>query len=431
MSKQYVNGNIIRYNNTIEIKKCNHPNHAFEFLHVLNSIVESGITEITIKVEAEAIYPNACVPIRGFIEHYKHKGIKFNFDIGENSYLVKCGFKELICRSKEELKEESQPFDKLFYYQNSGQVAYITRAYINYLSRQFVCGKGVIRSLDWCISEVMDNVLLHSEVDHGIVMAQYHSGNNKVVFCIFDDGIGIYNSLKKSKHLPRTEMDAIYLSLQEGISDGQGQGNGLFGLYQIIRENLGSLSITSGKSSIMFNGTGETKRLEKIPILSSTSRCTIIDFQLDLGKEIDLQKAFQTIGGIDDFDARLDEMLDENDFVVYDVLQNCQGTGTRIEGKSLRNDVENILKRDNNGVILDFKNVHMVSSSFIDEFIAKMVLDLGFVGFNSMVRLRNMGKEIRFLCDRSLYMRIYDTWADSVKKDTKVNRKIEGEGDPS
>ena len=95
-------------------------------------------------------------------------------------------------------------------------------------------------------------------------------------------------------------------------------------------------------------------------------------------------------------------------YIMYWII--VRGTGTRASGESIRNDVENTIKRINGGIVIDFKGVKMVSSSFIDEFIAKLFIDLGFVSFNSLIRIVNMEDDIRFLCERSLYMRISETW---------------------
>lgn len=63
-------------------------------------------------------------------------------------------------------------------------------------------------------------------------------------------------------------------------------------------------------------------------------------------------------------------------------------------------------------MILDFAQVKIASSSFLDEFVAKLFLALGFVRFNSRIRIENQNETVRFLCERSLYIRIHDTWRD-------------------
>lgn len=163
----------------------------------------------------------------------------------------------------------------------------------------------------------------------------------------------------------------------------------------------------------MLTKEGEIKKFEHIPFISYENKGTVVDFQLDLNKSIDIKKVFSSIGGFDGFDIRIDNMLDDANNLIYDVFENGQGTATREAGEYLRTDIENILRRQRSVIVLDFKNVKAVSSSFIDELVAKLVLDLGFITFNAAIRLANMTDDIAYLCERSLYMRIHDSWKTS------------------
>ena len=367
--------NIVRKDNVITLKYCSHPKCVSEFLCALKDAVQRDYKEIIIKSDARSIYPNACVPIAGIIDYYVQDGVSFIYDIDRCSYLSKCGFTSPFILSREELQSEKHPFDKIFLYEDSGQVADITQAYVDAISHQSLC-------------------------EH-------------IVFCIYDSGVGIYNTMSNSTHKPTSEIDALSLAIQEGVGDGKGQGNGLFGLFQIVHDNKGRLTITSGASSLMLQQNGELKKFTQIPFVGYSNRATTIDFQLDLSKSIDIKRLFSSIGGFDCLDIRIDNMLDDSNYVVYDVFQNGKGTATREAGEYIRLDVENILRRDQRGVILDFSNVKTVSSSFVDELVSKMVLDLGFVTFNMTIRLANMNPEISFLCDRAIYMRIADTWKNN------------------
>lgn len=241
-------------------------------------------------------------------------------------------------------------------------------------------------------------------------MAQYHQAKKVIAICVYDSGIGIFNSLKKTPHHPRTPIDAISLAIQEGVGDGKGQGNGLFGLYQIVTENNGSLNITSGSASIMWPSSGEMKKYKDLPYITRDHNATAIDYRLNLGHDINIQKAFKSIGGFDGFDIRLDYMIQDDDSIKYDIFSNSMGTATRESGEFLRNDILNILTRTNAGIILDFAGVKTVSSSFVDELIAKLVLRLGIIKFNQLIRMINMNDDVKFLCERSIYMRIYEAW---------------------
>jgi len=402
---------VTRENNVITIHAMNHPACVTSFHRALNKGLEDGIDEFIIVWKGDLVYPDACVPIAGIISFYNENyNIKFKFEIPENSYLARCGFITPYVKTDKEIESEPFPFDKVFRYSNSAQVASLTQVYVDNISRQTECNDGVLTGLIWCINEILDNVLVHSDAGQGFVMAQYHQAKKTIAICIYDSGIGIYKSLKKSIHKPQKDTDAISLAIQEGVGDGKGQGNGMYGLYQIVNENKGSLSITSGTASIMWTEKLGMRKFEHLPLLSDDYRGTSVDFRLNLANEINIQSAFKSIGGFDGFDIRLDDMLQDDNRAIYDVFENSMGTATREAGFYLRNDVINTMTRLKSGITLDFKGVKTVSSSFVDEFIAKLFLRLGFINFNHMIKIINMNENVKFLCERSLYMRIHDEW---------------------
>ena len=155
---------------------------------------------------------------------------------------------------------------------------------------------------------------------------------------------------------------------------------------------------------------GCISKYERLPFISYGSKSTTVDFQIDLNNPVNLDRVFKSIGGFDGFDIRIDDMLNESGHLEYDVFKNGQGTATREAGMYLRNDIENILRREKTKIILDFSNVRTVSSSFIDELIAKLVLEIGFVNFNDLIQIKGMNSDVKLLCERSLYMRIFEEW---------------------
>lgn len=405
--------NVERKDNAITLNRLNHPKCVSDFIYCIKDCLSLGYKEIRISSKAQRIYPNACVPVSGIIQHFINKDITFAFDLNETSYLNRIHFSlPLYFSSDADLDAAyTYPFDKIYKFDSSWQVAKLSQAYVDHISHLAVCECGVIDSISWCINEVMDNVLTHSASQEGYVMAQFHPSTKHVAFCVYDAGIGIYNSLKHSKHRPQSEIDALTLAIQEGVSDGKGQGNGLYGLYASVLRNKGILSLTSGGSSIMLTSTGTINKFGHVPYLSATEKSTIVDFQINLDSAFDFSTIFSSIGQYEVFDSRIDDMLRETDeFIHYNVFENSQGTGTREAGAKLRNDVINIFRRGKRVVILDFSQVQTISSSFIDEFIAKLVLHFGFVAFNKYIRIVNMNKNVALLCERSFYMRVSDEW---------------------
>lgn len=363
----------------------------------------------------EHIFPDACLPISAIIQEYeKIHNIKINVKIKNNKYLNDCHFAEPLNLSAEEIKETRNVFNKIFVYESengySPQAVALNQAFVDCMSRTVECEEGVLKGLLWCIYEVMDNVLIHSQSSRGYVMAQYHKSTKRLAICVYDCGIGIFNSLVKGGLKPQDEIEAINLALQEGVGDGQGQGNGLYGLSQIVKANGGRFIISTGKSSLTFKNNNWNNRNNN-PILSDEHLSTTVDFQLDLDKKTDITEALKSIGGIDDCDLRIDNMLqDDADLLVYKISDNADDYGTRQSGKALRNDIINILKRTKTPIAIDFSDIMIVSSSFIDELIAKMVIKLGYVQFNQFISLINMNDELAHLCNRAVAMRTNQEW---------------------
>lgn len=360
--------------------------------------------------EDSPIYPNVCVPIAGIIEYYKNQGVDFYFDINLSIYLNNCGFSQPNYYSPEEIKSLLTPFNQIIKYDNSLQVAAFTQKCVDYISHQVVCEDGAFESLIWCINEVMDNVLVHSQSEFGYVMAQFHATNKHIAICVSDTGIGIFNTLKNSKHHPGEAIDALTLSIQEGIGDGQGQGNGLFGLSQIVKKNSGRLRLTSGSASLILENDSTIRKYNNLRYLDKRYQGTTVDFQLDLARKVDIKSAFSSIGGFDGFDIRIDDMFQDNGTLLYNIFENCEGTATRDAGRLLRNDIINTIKRTRQKMVLDFNGIDVVSSSFIDELIAKMILEMGIITFNQTISIININDTIKYLCERSIYMRIHEAW---------------------
>lgn len=419
---------VTRVGNVITMTKMNHSRCATEFVRELIRAKDAGYKNIKISWSGTdaAIYPNACVPIASVIDFYMVEyGFSFEYN-GFDEYksiLNNCHFRNPIVLSGKEIDSLSNPFNIILRYDSIDQVYAFTQKCIGFISEQELCAIGTLDGLIWCINEVMDNVNTHSERGYGFVMAQFHRLQKRIVFCIADSGIGIFNSLRASNHRPSTNIDAISLAIQEGIGDGKGQGNGLFGLFQIIKSNGGRLTITSHGASMMLLQDGTINKYTHLPCVNFQTPGTIVDFQMYLDKEVCLSDAFSSIGGYDEIDYSIEKLMDDNNVIQFDVFANCEGTATREAGRMLRNTVINMVRRASAPICLDFSKVNMVSSSFIDEFLSKMVIDMGLVQFNQVVRIKQMNPTVSLLFNRSTYMRIHNEWENRGTDRTVIDNE--------
>ena len=64
-------------------------------------------------------------------------------------------------------------------------------------------------------------------------------------------------------------------------------------------------------------------------------------------------------------------------------------------------------------IVIDFHGVSVVSSSFADELIGKLVVKLGFTGFTQRIQLVGMNDFIAPVVDRSVAQRIAELFSPS------------------
>jgi anti-sigma regulatory factor (Ser/Thr protein kinase) len=280
---------------------------------------------------------------------------------------------------------------------------------VHELSGKIVFEKGVLQGIEWCLNEVMDNVLQHSDVENGqpfgYVMAQVHAANNRVAFCICDYGQGIHKSLQSLEHAPRNAIDSISLAIQEKVTRDKnvGQGNGLWGLHNILRLNVGQLTIISGEGSWMFDG-HNVKTHDNLQYLDCEHKGTIIDFQVNTQQTFSIAEALNGHSPVNFPLERIEDAYGKS--LIFSLRRDASGTGTRQSGMMLRNHILNLAKESPNRIIIDFNDVSMVSSSFADELIGKLVIEFGFVTFTQRVQLINMNEIITPIVNRSVSQRI-------------------------
>lgn len=200
----------------------------------------------------------------------------------------------------------------------------VYRDVVNAMTSHFEIEVSVLQALSYCLYEMMDNVHIHSGKPLGTAMTHYDDSHKTLRILIADDGMGIRESLAQNdKYKDITEAEALKLCLEDTITDGKGMG---FGLYTTSR-----LVDSIGKEFILHSGTHK--------LMIKDGETSVI----------------------------------ENGF--------WQGTliymeiGTRDMGQKLREKLLPLIN-GNKKVVLDFTGVNVVSNSFADECIAKLLLEM-------------------------------------------------------
>jgi anti-sigma regulatory factor (Ser/Thr protein kinase) len=107
---------------------------------------------------------------------------------------------------------------------------------------------NVYASLDYCFNEILDNVLNHTEEKVGWVVAQYFENLNSIRLIVCDFGMGIHRSLNQKHDF--TEEEALVKCIESGVTNGKGQGHGLYATSSFIKLNKGWLSLFSGNKKL-------------------------------------------------------------------------------------------------------------------------------------------------------------------------------------
>lgn len=108
-------------------------------------------------------------------------------------------------------------------------------------------------SMDWSFNELLDNVFQHSKsINGGFLIAQ--SYDDRVEFCVVDNGIGISTSLKQNQRFSHlNDLECLVRATEKDVTVGTGQGNGLYITRRFIERNYGELHIYSNNSHVYIN----------------------------------------------------------------------------------------------------------------------------------------------------------------------------------
>ncbi len=356
-------------------------------------------------------YTSIHVTIAGIADYYVvNYGFTIEYETKENQYFNYTKTKKPLQVLSNIADLNKNIFDKVISFESSEDVYYISKRIMEQLQNTVTCEKGVLQGLSWCMNEVMDNVLNHSAVSNGYIMVQVHKYKKHISISIFDTGIGLFNSLKNSKeYVPNNELESIELAIQKGVTRDKefGQGNGMWGLSQIVKDNNGYLSIMTGHTNVTYNYEKKTNKTStNIPIISEKNLCTRVDFTLNFDNLINVNKALDNYEPAEYINMKIDNMMTYEGWIDFIMKEQANsGTGTRQAGKKLRINILNMVKINEAPVLLNFEGIDEISSSFADEFIAKLVQEIGFVQFNAHFRIINTNKFVLGLIEKAIYER--------------------------
>lgn len=385
-----------------------------EFNREIWNRLQKAILKINVRYNSgKQTFPNICLLIAGIIDFYQGQNVTFVFrdENKADGYINNTQFNQPY-NADVQNEAINYPFDKVWVFSTPEGISKLTDAFVDKIRTTEVVEEGVLRGITWCIYETMDNVLQHAACHKGMVMGQLMKESHRIAISIFDYGRGIYNSFKDSNypHMPRSPKDAISLALQEKVTRDPkiGQGNGMWGLSELVINNGGLLRIISGGSGVAIsNGNNMDIRPEQCLTFGGRNACTLVDFQLDYKSKININAI---LGGM--VDLWMEDHETDNGEILFKLINEADGSGTRQAAERLRNAILNAYNESHGKIIIDFEGINFMSSSFADELLGKLLAEFGLVNFTQIFSLKNITKQNKIIINRSVQQRMAQMYYD-------------------
>ncbi len=262
--------------------------------------------------------------------------------------------------------------------------------------------------IEWVINEIAENILRHSESTvGGLVHLSRFIQNKKCIEIVFaDSGVGIAESLKSvPKYSTSSDCELLELATQEGITNGKGMGNGLYGARSVSVQSNGYFKIYSNHGKLEIGNKGiPYVRMTPIKIpFHGTAICIALDFSTPGVLENALNfndKRYKCV-------SVYTEVLYDDEDTVFEMKKEVLSLSTRSIGASFKRKVVNLIEMQNPDYItFDFDGIDStMSSSFADEVFGKIIEEKG-RKFLSKIRIKNLSEVNKNLIQRAIAQRL-------------------------
>ena len=264
-------------------------------------------------------------------------------------------------------------------------------------------------ALEWSINEITDNVMVHAQSPVGgfVQVSTFSRTKKRLAFIVADAGVGIPVTLRKGYPEISSDADALDKAIREGVTRDTsiGQGNGLFGSYQICSHSGGYFQMDSGYAKLIFSQkAGLHVRAEPVPY-DGTLVVAEIDFSVPRLLEEALKFGGRVHHPTDYVTARYED--NESDRIRFRIADEATAFGSRIAGTPVRNKLLNLEKMcPKQRIWIDFEDVALISSSFADEVVGKLFAEFGPMRFMGRFQLTGASSTVQSLIDRAISQRM-------------------------
>jgi anti-sigma regulatory factor (Ser/Thr protein kinase) len=277
------------------------------------------------------------------------------------------------------------------------------------LCSQTQLGRPDLAAIEWALNEITDNVMNHAQSEvGGLVQLTNHKSRKRIEFVVADPGVGIRATMQQGHPDLRSDTEALDRAIREGVTRDKkvGQGNGLFGTFEIAQVGTGYLHVHSGYAGLNYSHEQLGTHSDPIPLNG-----TLVVAGLDVSDTDALGDALRFEGTryepLDYVETHFE--LKDREVLVVRIKEETDSFGSRRAGEPLRIKIRNLVEMNpQHLIVVDFSDVPMVSSSFADEVFGKLFVELGALRFMKALELRAMASTITTFVDRAILQRSRD-----------------------
>lgn len=264
-----------------------------------------------------------------------------------------------------------------------------------------------LEAIEWSLNEISDNVLVHAQSDvGGVLQMTTYSAKRRVEFVVADAGLGIPHTLRSSHPEINSDATALERAVREGVTRDRkiGQGNGLFGSFQVAQVSKGYFHIHSGHAHLGY----DEKRGLRISSEQIPHHGSVIVGCLDCSDPSTLGEALRLEGYSSQPYGYIEERFtpEPGGEIIFRLKTEASSFGSRLAGEPIRTKLTNLVQlHPTQKVIVEFEGITLISSSFADEVIGKLFVELGPINFMRSIEIRTVSRTVRSLLDRAIVQR--------------------------
>lgn len=290
------------------------------------------------------------------------------------------------------------PVKKIF---DNKDVSIAVNMICDLISHHFDQARDILPAFEWTTNEIIDNIINHASITTPAALcAQFREDKSRLEIGIVDCGRGIKTSLDESQTL-NDHRHALTEALKRGVTrdPNVGQGNGLAGSREIILKNHGTLCLWSGDAQYSID-----KGRDLGTAIRSEIKGTAILLSLDITNAVDLGETFIGRSSWTYIESECERVSDQGGIKV---VEECHDTATRDSARRLRRKILAMLPDMSEKLYINFSGVHRSSSSFLDELLGRLMLELGIDDFPEKVGVVHINSTLKDMANVVIRQRLY------------------------